>query len=99
MKGSLMTNYICATCGTQFAATDGPPAHCPICEDERQYIGPNGQQWTTLEALQKRHHISIKTEEPGLIGIGVEPSFAIGQRALLVQAPDGNILWDCITLI
>jgi glyoxylase-like metal-dependent hydrolase (beta-lactamase superfamily II) len=94
-----MTNYICATCGTQLAETDAPPAHCPICEDERQYIGPNGQQWTTLEALQCKHHTSIKTEEPGLIGIGVEPSFAIGQRALLVQAPDGNILWDCITLI
>ena len=34
-----MTNYICSTCGTQFAATGAPPAHCPICEDERQYIG------------------------------------------------------------
>lgn len=29
----------------------------------------------------------------------MEPSFAIGQRALLVTHPDGNVLWDCIPLI
>jgi rubrerythrin len=34
-----MPNYICQTCGTQFAETDDPPLRCPICEDERQYIG------------------------------------------------------------
>ncbi|MBA2737617.1 MAG: MBL fold metallo-hydrolase, partial [Pyrinomonadaceae bacterium] len=26
-------------------------------------------------------------------------SFAIGQRSLLVLAPEGNILWDCIPLL
>jgi glyoxylase-like metal-dependent hydrolase (beta-lactamase superfamily II) len=41
----------------------------------------------------------LKLEEPNLTGIGTEPGFAIGQRALLIQAPDGNILWDCISLI
>ena len=32
-------------------------------------------------------------------GIGVEPSFAIGQRALLVRTPKGNVLWDCVPLL
>ena len=27
------------------------------------------------------------------------PGFAIGQRALLILRPEGNILWDCITLL
>lgn len=94
-----MPNYICLTCGTQFAAGEAPPAHCLICEDERQYIGPNGQQWTTLEALQKDYHNVIKPAEPNLTGIGTHPSFTIGQRALLVQTPQGNVLWDCISLI
>lgn len=94
-----MTHYICATCGTQFAATADPPAQCPICEDERQYIGWEGQQWTSLAALQKEHHNVIKSIEPNLIGIGTHPAFAIGQRALLVQTPQGNVLWDCISLI
>jgi hypothetical protein len=94
-----MPRFICRTCGTQFAETATPPEHCPICEDERQYVGWDGQTWTTLEALRDRHRTLIKPLEPGLTGIGIEPSFAIGQRALLVQTPQGNLLWDCISLI
>ena len=94
-----MTNYICATCGVQHGETDAPPEHCPICEDERQYIGHNGQQWTTIAKLQKDRHNRIETIEPSLTGIGTVPGFAIGQRALFVQTPHGNVLWDCISLI
>ncbi len=92
-------HYICVTCGTQFAATDTPPTHCPICEDERQYVGWQGQQWTTLAALQAERRNEIKEVEPNLIGIGTTPSFAIGQRALLVQTSAGNLLWDCISVM
>ncbi|MEQ8675642.1 MAG: hypothetical protein RLP44_18540 [Aggregatilineales bacterium] len=95
-----MENYICVTCGTQFTESETPPEHCPICEDERQYVGHNGQQWTTLEALRTDHNNVFKEEEEAnLIGIGTEPKIAIGQRGLLVQTPSGNVLWDCITLI
>jgi len=83
----------------QYAATDAPPAHCLICEDDRQYIGPNGQQWTTLQELQSDRHNSIGEDEPGLTGFTTEPSFAIGQRARLIQAPGGNVLWECTSLI
>ncbi len=93
------THSICITCGTQFLASDTPPARCPICEDERQYVGHNGQQWTTLGDLQRDHHNRIDEHEPGLTGIGTEPKFAIGQRALLVQSPGGNLLWDCVSLL
>ncbi len=93
------TAYICQTCGTQFPPAAHPPSSCPICEDERQYVGWQGQQWTTLEALQQNHHNVIRAVELGLTGIGTSPSFSIGQRALLVQTPVGNVLWDCITLI
>jgi hypothetical protein len=90
---------ICVTCGTQFAETNGTPAHCPICEDERQYVGPNGQEWTTLDALRAGHRNVFAALEPGLESIVTEPKFAIGQRAHLIQSPGGNVLWDCITLI
>ena len=33
------------------------------------------------------------------IGIGTQPAFAIGQRALLIRTPHGNVLWDCISMI
>jgi hypothetical protein len=94
-----MQNFLCVTCGTQFPASETPPAACPICEEERQYVGWRGQQWTTLAQLRADHHNSFKTEEPHLTGIGTEPSFAIAQRALLVQTPQGNVLWDCISLL
>lgn len=94
-----MPHFICITCGSQFAETSDPPEHCPICEDERQYIGWGGQQWTTLAELRADHRPIFREEEPGLLGIGTGPKFAIGQRALLVQTPAGNVLWDCISLL
>ena len=94
-----MTNYICKTCGVQYQASAAPPERCLICEDERQYVGLSGQQWTTMDELRSNHHHLIRHQEPGLTGIGTSPSFAIGQRALLVQHPEGNLLWDCISLI
>lgn len=94
-----MPNFICTTCGTQFQETANPPIECAICLDERQYLRPSGQQWTTLEKLRKSNRNSLKFKEPNLIGIGIEPAFGIGQRALFVRTPAGNILWDCISLI
>jgi hypothetical protein len=82
----------------QFTPSIDPPARCPVCEDERQYVGWDGQRWTTLEELRSNHHNQLR-DDAGLLGIGTEPSFAIGQRALLVRSPAGNLLWDCITLI
>lgn len=94
-----MPHYICVTCGTQYPESGQPPAHCPICEDERQYINPAGQNWTTLDELRQISHNVIEMAEPGLFRIRSEPKVAIGQHAFLVQTPDGNVLWDCITLI
>jgi hypothetical protein len=86
------------TCGVQFAPSNTHPARCDVCEDERQYVGWSGQQWGTLDELQ-RDHINEIRDDLGLTGIGTKPSFAIGQRALLVRSPGGNLLWDCITLL
>ncbi len=94
-----MSNFICTTCGTQHAEAEQPPTACAVCQDERQYVKVTGQQWTTPERLRLTHRNSVRAEEPGLTGIGVEPHFAIGQRALLVQTAVGNVLWDCVPLL
>jgi len=94
-----MRNYICTTCGQQFAESEEPPPRCPICEDDRQFVNPQGQSWTTLDQLVRDHHNLVKPLETGLTGIGTQPKFAIGQRALLVQTSKGNVLWDCVSLI
>jgi len=87
------------TCGAQFPASAEPPSACAICEDSRQFVGLDGQQWTTLEKLAQGHHNVIKQEEPGLYSIHTKPHFAIGQRAFLVQTLQGNVLWDCLALL
>jgi hypothetical protein len=87
--------YFCVTCGAQFAPSSEPPDGCPICADERQYVGHDGQRWTTLTELHETRETRIEEIEPGLLGIGIEPAFAIGQRALLAA----GVLWDCVPLV
>ncbi len=93
-----MTCFICETCGTQFNESDRAPTACPICEDDRQYVGWEGQRWTTPEALRARHTLRI-AEDAGLLGLDITPSFAIPQRALLLPTDAGNILWECLSLV
>ena len=91
-----MQAFICVTCGVQQSPSDAPPAHCPICEDERQYVRQGGQSWTTLDELAAAgHRVEVRELEPDLHGVGVTPPVAIGQRALLVRTSRGNLLWDC----
>jgi hypothetical protein len=94
-----MTGWICVTCGVQHAPSSEAPARCVICEDERQYVGWDGQQWIAPDDLRRTHAAELRDEEPGLLGIGCAPHFGIGQRALLVRTPGGNVLWDCIPLL
>lgn len=39
-------------------------------------------------------HSVVREVEPGLIGIACEPDVGVGQRGLLVQTSEGNLLWD-----
>jgi glyoxylase-like metal-dependent hydrolase (beta-lactamase superfamily II) len=94
-----MSTFICMTCGVQYPASETAPESCPICLDERQYVNPQGQQWTTLEALRENHHNEILLLEDGLMTVRTQPLFAISQHAHLIQTLQGNVLWDCISLI
>jgi hypothetical protein len=92
-----MPLWSCEQCGAQFPDSTAPPSSCPICEDERQYVNWKGQQWFSREALVERHRI-VWRDDLGILGIGLEPGFAIGQRALIVPGRDGSVMWDCIPL-
>jgi hypothetical protein len=94
-----MPAHICIACGTQFPPATDVPGSCPVCEDYRQPVRREGQAWTTLEDLRADHQDELRDLEPGLLGIGISPRFAIGQRALLIQTSGGNVLWDCVPLL
>src|SRR2546423_9494076 len=88
-----MVTSVCMACGNHFP--DPRPGVCVVCADERQWLPPGGQRWTTLAELAAAGHASdVRAVEPGLTGIGADPPVAIGQRSLLVTTPAGNVLWD-----
>jgi glyoxylase-like metal-dependent hydrolase (beta-lactamase superfamily II) len=92
-----MPMFTCVQCGAQFPESASPPASCPICEDERQFVNWKGQQWLSREEFLKTHKVVVR-DDLGVVGIGLEPSFAIGQRALLLREADGCVMWDCVPL-
>jgi hypothetical protein len=94
-----MPAFICTTCGTQFPPSEKPPANCPICDDERQYVGLAGQNWTAQEKLSVAHFNAWHEYAPDILGVGTQPRFAIGQRAILMRTAHGNVLWDCVSLL
>lgn len=94
-----MSGFVCETCGTLFPESPAPPPRCPICEDERQFVGPRGQVWLPLAELARFHRNAWALHRPGLFSLETVPHFAIGQRAFLLCTQAGNVLWDCLTLL
>jgi glyoxylase-like metal-dependent hydrolase (beta-lactamase superfamily II) len=94
-----MPAYICQTCGVQQPPSPEPPSSCGICADERQHVGPSGQRWTTLAEMRGSYRNRLVQLEPDLFQLGTQPSFGIGQQALLVRGPQGNLLWDCLSYL
>ena len=90
-----MAVRLCATCAVE-QPDDGPlPSVCPICADERQWVPPTGQVWTTVTELAAEGRRAEVTElEPGIHGLAVDPGVGIGQHSLLVETPAGNLLWE-----
>jgi hypothetical protein len=92
--------HVCATCGAHLPGDAEPPEICPVCADPRQYVpAATGQRWLRHSELARSHRTRVELVDPDLFGVGVEPKFAIGQRALLVRTPEGNLLWDCVPLV
>ena len=94
-----MTVWLCKTCFNEVAPSAEPPETCRICSDERQYVPPAGQEWISIADFAATHRNDLRDQEPGLLGIGVEPQAGIGQRALLIEHPDGGVLWDGVPLL
>src|SRR5690349_6544754 len=69
-KSNNVPHFICTTCGTQYGETDAHPENCPICLNERQYVGLRGQSWTTLVTGRiKTSHSRAKLGQPGLVRV------------------------------
>lgn len=88
--------WLCRTCGVQYPPSAEPPAACPVCTDERQYLAPEGQSWTHHDELRSLGQgYDIRDLEPGLTGFRCLPQLGIGPVGYLIQTALGNVLWDC----
>jgi len=95
-----MEEFICRTCGTCYPPSEAHPSACRVCEDERQYVPPSGQAWTTPEAMRREdYRNAFSVLEPRLVGMKSVPAFAIGQQAHLIRTLEGNFLWDAVSLV
>ena len=94
-----MGSYLCVTCGTQYPLSETAPEHCLICEDDRQYVSPHGQRWTTLDDERGLHANHFTEIAPGVTTIATEPKLGIGERAHLIQTAHGAILWDLVAYV
>jgi hypothetical protein len=71
----------------------------------RQFVPPTGQSFTTLKALYNstspkyvNKHKTLDADDR-FISLWTEPKFGIGQRAILIRTPSGNVLWDLIAYL
>lgn len=96
-----MPEFICTTCGVQYPPSNAPPQACVICNEERQYVNPAGQSWTTLAEMKQegKYHNELVQEEEHLYSITTKPGFAIGQTAYVVRDGDFGVLWDCLSYV
>jgi glyoxylase-like metal-dependent hydrolase (beta-lactamase superfamily II) len=55
--------------------------------------------WTTADELKIAHTNKWQQHEPDVWSVETAPRFGIGQRAHLIRTPEGNLLWDCVSLL
>ncbi|PWN31424.1 uncharacterized protein FA14DRAFT_114441, partial [Meira miltonrushii] len=105
---------LCVTCSTQTSFqgkelnldVEDSDHKCKICLDPRQYIGPSGQKWTTLERLINNPKEKLRNDFGEIIPdqlwtFKTRPAFGIGQRAFLMKddETEGLIMWDCVAYL
>lgn len=89
-------------CGASDAAYRCPMPRSMPCLDPRQYIGIQGQKWTTLRALVESdtyHNDFHELVAAAAWTFKTRPAFGIGQRAFLLKTAGddgGLIMWDCV---
>lgn len=90
-----MPVWSCKACAVEYPESLEPPRECPICLDERQFVPPAGQAWTTFDELSAAgQRVEMDEVEPDLFALRTTPTVGIGQHAHVVRTSGGNLLWD-----
>ena len=92
-------NAICRTCATQFAEIERAAGRAArSARTSGSTSGSTVSSGRRSRSLPADHRCDVR-EDAGYLGVGIEPAIAIGQRLLLAETAEGNVLWDMIPLV
>ena len=93
MPGGRVTHYCCTNCGfwqRRFAT----PTMCPVCEDYRHPLPPNGYAFLTADEVAGRQTVTIDEPLPGVMRISTSPQMGIGSCGYVIQSQVGNVHFE-----
>ena len=88
-----MTHYCCTNCGFWQRRFD-VPTWCPVCEDYRHPLPPEGYAFRTTSEVANRQRVTWDEPIDGVTRFGTAPSIGIGSCGYLIESPGGNIHFD-----
>jgi glyoxylase-like metal-dependent hydrolase (beta-lactamase superfamily II) len=84
--------FVCEHCG--FWQRHFAPAACPVCEDFRHPLPPDGWRFATAAAMPARARCRVEHPLPGLAVVTADGAPGIGQSGYLLRTPAGNIAFE-----
>ena len=85
--------FCCTNCGfwqRRFA----PPATCPVCEDYRHPLPPDGYDFRTPQQIDADHRVSLREILPDVWQITTSPQLGIGPCGMLLKTDAGNLHFE-----
>ena len=89
----MLSRFVCENCGF-WQKRFTTPLTCPVCEDFRHPLPPDGYAFATPEEVDARQTVSWDEPLPGVTRFSTMPSIGIGSCGYLVETPAGNIHFD-----
>lgn len=87
-----LEHFVCEHCG--FWQRHFAPAACPVCEDFRHPLPPDGWRFTRAVAVAGRTRCRVDEVLPGLLAVTAAPALGIGPSGYVLRTPHGNVAFE-----
>ncbi len=84
--------FVCEHCG--FWQRHFAPAACPVCEDFRHPLPPDGWRFADAPAMTARVRCRVEHPLPGLVAVTADGAPGIGQSGYVLVTPHGNVAFE-----
>ena len=88
-----LTHHVCENCGF-WQRRPGTPTGCPVCEDHRHDLPPDGFAFRTAQQVAQDVETTWTEVEPGVHRFDASERFVIGPSGYVVEHPDGNVAFE-----